>query len=158
MMALEWIRFALAAALLIFALVCFAAAVKGVWKFGYALNRMHAAGIGDTLGLLSVILALMLASGWDMGTLKLLLLVLFMWFTSPVNSHFLSQIEYFTNPGLYRETRREKTAEDAEHEKTAEDAEHEKTAGQPVPDGSGDCPDPGKTGEISDREVSEWKL
>ena len=97
----------------------------------------------------ALILALMLASGWDMGTLKLLLLVLFMWFTSPVNSHFLSQIEYFTNPGLYRETRREKTAEDAEHEKTA---------GQPVPDGSGDCPDPGKTGEISDREVSEWKL
>ena len=146
MMVLEWIRFALAAAILIFALVCFAAAVKGVWKFGFVMNRMHAAGIGDTLGLLSVILALMLASGWNMGTLKLLLLALFLWFTSPVSSHFLSQIEYFTNPGLYRETHREETAEDAEREETA---------GYRKTDGSGSCPDPGETGEGSDREISD---
>ena len=36
----------------------------------------------------------------------LLLLIVFMWFTSPASSHFLSQVEYYTNKHLYRHTER----------------------------------------------------
>ncbi len=116
MIVVEWIRFFLVAALLILGLVCFAGAVTGAWKFGFVLNRMHAAGIGDTLGLLTVILAMIVASFPSMVTLKLLLLILFLWFSSPVSSHFLAQIEYYTNPDLYREAGRQETQEDLNHE------------------------------------------
>ena len=93
----EWIRFFITAALLLLGLFSFVSAVAGVYRFGYVMNRMHAAGIGDTLGLLCVILAMAVSSGINMDTLKLLLLVFFMWFTSPVSTHFLGQVEYFNN-------------------------------------------------------------
>jgi multisubunit Na+/H+ antiporter MnhG subunit len=51
-----------------------------------------------------------------MDILKLALLVVFMWFTSPTSSHMLAQIEYYTNPHLYSHVEREisEEAEDAE--------------------------------------------
>ena len=61
------------------------------------VDILHAAGIGDTLGLLCVVSAMAVASGLNMDTLKLLFLIFFMWFTSPVSTHFLSQVEYYTN-------------------------------------------------------------
>ncbi|MBQ9065220.1 MAG: monovalent cation/H(+) antiporter subunit G [Blautia sp.] len=94
---MEWVRFFITAALLLLGLFSFISAVTGVYRFGFVMNRMHAAGIGDTLGLLCIILALAVQSGLDMDTLKLLLLIFFMWFTSPVSTHFLSQVEYYTN-------------------------------------------------------------
>ncbi|MBQ1491740.1 MAG: monovalent cation/H(+) antiporter subunit G [Blautia sp.] len=109
---MEWIRFFIVASLLAFALVSFAAAVKGAWSFGFVMNRMHAAGVGDTLGLFCVVLAMIIARGPAMESLKLLLLVVFLWSTSPVSSHFLIQIEYFTNPNLYSMAEREETEED----------------------------------------------
>ena len=98
----EWIRFAVTAALLVFALAAFATAVTGVYRFGFIMNRMHAAGIGDTAGLFGVISACVIASGWSFDSLKLILLVFFMWFTSPVSTHFLGQVEYYSNRSLYR--------------------------------------------------------
>ncbi len=94
---MEWIRFFITAALLIMGMISFISAVIGVYRFGFVMNRMHAAGIGDTLGLLCVVSAMAVASGLNMDTLKLLFLIFFMWFTSPVSTHFLSQVEYYTN-------------------------------------------------------------
>ncbi len=98
----EWIRFALTAACLIAGVFCFASAVTGVFRFGFIMNRMHASGIGDTLGLFLVIAGLVISSGISFDSLKLALLVFFMWFTSPVSAHFLGQIEYYSNRNLYR--------------------------------------------------------
>jgi multicomponent Na+:H+ antiporter subunit G len=84
--------------------------VIGIFRFGYVLNRMHASGIGDTMGLLLIVVALMIASGWNFTTLKLLLLIIFMWLTSPTSTHVLSMVEMNTNPYLDRYVRRrEKT-------------------------------------------------
>ena len=107
----EWIRFVLVALLLVIALFSFASAALGVWRFGFIMNRIHSAGIGDTLGLSALAAALMLYSGLSMQTLEILLIVVFMWFTSPVSSHFLCQIEYYTNPELYRHTGRREEEE-----------------------------------------------
>ena len=96
----EWIRFAVTAFFLIGAVVIFALAVFGVSRFGYVLNRLHAAGIGDTLGILFVVAGLVVSAGFHMESLKLLLLIFFMWFTSPVSTHFVAQVEYFTNKHL----------------------------------------------------------
>ncbi len=104
----EWIRFGFVAVFLILALIAFTAAVIGVYRFGFQMNRMHAAGIGDTLGIFCVIAACVISAGFGFDMLKLGLLILFLWFTSPASSHFLSQVEYFTNEHLYRHVDREK--------------------------------------------------
>jgi multicomponent Na+:H+ antiporter subunit G len=85
---------------MILALCSFIAAVTGAYRFGFVMNRMHAAGIGDTAGIFLVILSLAVALGPGMSTWKLLILVFFLWFTSPVSTHFLGQVEYYTNPVL----------------------------------------------------------
>ena len=105
-MTLEWIRFIAAAVLIVLGLCSFGAAVLGAYRFGYVLNRMHAAGIGDTAGLFLVIASLAVARGLQMDTLKLVVLVFFLWFTSPVSTHFLGQVEYYTNPLLGRHVKK----------------------------------------------------
>ena len=110
-----WIRFFITAVFLIIGLISFGAAVIGNYRFGYILNRVHAGGIGDTQGLLFVVAALVVSSNAALDILKLILLVVFMWNTSPVSSHFLIQIEYFTNPDLYRHVRR-RMSEDTDEE------------------------------------------
>ena len=102
----EWIRFILTAVLLFASLTAFTAAVIGAYRFGFVMNRLHAAGIGDTLGTFGMIAALLIGGGLHMSTLKLALIILFLWFTSPASSHFLAQIEYYTNPHLFRYTDR----------------------------------------------------
>ncbi len=113
----DWIVFFITAALLLSALLCFTAAVIGVYRFGFILNRIHSSGIGDSLGFLCAISAVIIATGLKMDSLKLMLLILFMWFTSPVSSHFLSQVEYYTNEHLYRYTDRIIKEESKDREK-----------------------------------------
>ncbi len=98
---MEWIRFGAVAVLLFAGLFGFASAVIGVYRFGFIMNRLHASGIGDTLGLFAVVAALVVSAGISMDSLKLALLVFFMWFTSPVSTHFLGQVAYYTGARLY---------------------------------------------------------
>ena len=52
-------------------------------------TRMHAAGITDTLGAGLILLGLMFQGGWTLVTAKLLLILIFLWLTSPTASHAL---------------------------------------------------------------------
>ena len=97
---LEWLRFALAAALMLSGVFFVASSVMGVYRFRYVLNRMHAAALGDTLGILLIILGLAVISGFSFTTLKLLLLVALWWLSSPVASHLISRLEITANPCL----------------------------------------------------------
>ena len=106
-MILEWIRFGLCAVCLITAMICCTAAVLGANRFGFIMNRLHAAGIGDTLGLFLVAVSIIIGDGFHMQELKMLMILVFMTFTSPVSSHFLTQLEYFTNPHLYSYVKRD---------------------------------------------------
>ena len=101
----EWIRFWIVALILACGVFAFVLEVAGLLRFGFVMNRMHATGIGDSLGLGCVVVALIVASGFSLVSLKLLLLVLFMWLTSPVSTHFLSRIEMNTNPFIRRHVR-----------------------------------------------------
>ena len=98
----QWIGFWVVAVCLLFGMLAFTAAVIGANRFGFAMNRLHSAGIGDTLGVMCIVGGVLGATGFHADTLKLILIIVFMWFTSPVSSHFLTQIEYYTNPELYR--------------------------------------------------------
>lgn len=96
----DWIRLIIGSPFLICGLVIFFTELFGVFHFHYVLNRMHAAAMGDTLGISSCLLGLMFFSGFNFTTLKLALIVLFLWCTSPVSSHVLARLEVATNDNL----------------------------------------------------------
>lgn len=96
----EWIRFILAAGCLVLGLVFMILSVFGVNRLHHALNRMHASAMGDTLGILFVILSLMIMRGFSLDSLKLFLVILFFWMASPVSGHMISRLEAMTNREL----------------------------------------------------------
>ena len=97
----EWVRFWITAGLLAVGLLFFIGAAMGNCRFAYVMNRVHAGGLGDTLGLLCVLLGLMVSSPGFWEGAKLLLPLVFLWICSPVSSHFLAEIEYYTNERFY---------------------------------------------------------
>ncbi len=89
----EWIRFGIVVLFLFSGVIAACCAVYGVYRFHFVLNRMHAAAIIDTLALLLVMTALIICSGISFQMLKLLLVLGFLWFASPVSSHLISRLE-----------------------------------------------------------------
>lgn len=100
---LEWIRFILFT-LLLFAGIGFEiVSVIGVNRFRFSLNRLHAASIGDTMGLTCIVLACMLKAGISLLSLKFLLVLVFMMCTSPMSGHLISLLVYRTDPAIDKE-------------------------------------------------------
>ena len=97
---LEWIRFVLGVGLLLMGLGIFLLQIFGVFKFKYVLNRMHAAAMGDTLGIGVSLSGLIVLSGLNFTSLKMALIILFLWLASPVSSHLISRLEVVTNEHL----------------------------------------------------------
>ncbi len=96
----EWIKIIIGSAFLLCGIVIFFTELFGVFHFKYVLNRMHAAAMGDTLGITSCLIGLMIFSGLNYTTLKIFLIIIFLWFASPVSSHVLSRLEAATNEDL----------------------------------------------------------
>ena len=97
MTAIEGIRFFIGAFLLLFGLGIFAIEMIGVFRFKYVLNRMHAAAMGDTLGIGFSLIGLIVMNGLDFTSLKLFLVIVFLWFSSPTSSHLIARLEVTTD-------------------------------------------------------------
>ena len=97
---LEWMRFLAGVGLLLVGMGIFALQLLGVFKFQYVLNRMHAAAMGDTLGIGISLTGLILLSGFNFTSLKMALIIVFLWLASPVSSHLISRLEVITNEHL----------------------------------------------------------
>ncbi|MCI8928165.1 MAG: monovalent cation/H(+) antiporter subunit G [Lachnospiraceae bacterium] len=97
---LEWLRLIAGGALLLSGLIIFLIELYGVFHLKYVLNRMHAAAMGDTLGISFSLVGLMIFSGLNFTTLKMMLIVIFLWLASPVSSHLLARLEVVTNEKL----------------------------------------------------------
>lgn len=108
---MEWVRFILAAACMAMGLFILVMSVFGVYKFRYALNRMHVAAMGDTLGILFFLAGIAVYFGLCFTTLKIVLVIVFFWFASPVSGHLISRLEVTTNEELeeYCEVKRDGT-------------------------------------------------
>lgn len=63
----------------------------GLWRMPNFFTRLHAAGVTDTGGAGLMLTGLMLQSGWDLVTIKLLLALFFILFTSPTAAHALAR-------------------------------------------------------------------
>ncbi len=94
---LAWIRFIAGAIFMIIGLMMFILEVFGAFRFKYVLNRMHSAAMGDTLGIASSLIGLILMCGFSFTSLKLFLIVVFLWLASPTSSHLIAQLEVVTN-------------------------------------------------------------
>lgn len=89
---MEIVRFILAAILIVVGVVFEIIAVYGIYTQKTVLPRMHAAAIGDTGALGCIILGLIVLSGFNLFSLKLFFVWVFLWLTSAVNSHVLSKM------------------------------------------------------------------
>ena len=96
----EWVRFLAGAVFLLLGLGIFLIEIIGVFRFRYVLNRMHAAAMGDTLGIGFSLAGLIVMNGFDFTSLKLFLVIVFLWFASPVSSHLISRLEVMTDETL----------------------------------------------------------
>ena len=97
MQILNWVRFVLGTGLLLVGLGIFVLQIFGVFKFKYVLNRMHAAAMGDTLGIGVSLTGLILLCGLNFTSLKMALIIVFLWLASPVSSHLIARLEVVTN-------------------------------------------------------------
>ena len=62
----------------------------GLLRMPDVYTRSHAAGITDTLGALLILVGLMFQAGFTLVTVKLIMILVFLLFTSPTASHALN--------------------------------------------------------------------
>ena len=77
----------------------------GLIRFPDFYTRLHAAGKGDTLGIALFIIGLAIYNGLNLVSLKLLLIVLFVFLANPIGCHVLSRAAF--KSGLKPWTREE---------------------------------------------------
>ncbi|MGL5149771.1 MAG: cation:proton antiporter [Clostridium sp.] len=97
------IKLILAGLFLIAGLIVLIISSVGNYRFSFILNRMQVSSISDTLGAMFIIVGLIILSGFNMTSLKLVLMILFMWFANPVASHFLAKTEVISNDDIINE-------------------------------------------------------
>jgi len=77
--------------LISFGLFFFLVGTVGVIRFPDALTRAHGAAKCDTLGAVLSLMGLMLQSGFSAVTLKLMLVILFLWTANPTATHIIAK-------------------------------------------------------------------
>lgn len=100
---LTYLRFGIGTLLIAIGLLIIVLAIIGIYRLNYILNRMHVAATCDTLGMLFILVGLVLIEGISFTSLKLALIVLFFWLSSPICSHLIAKIESRTNKNVNKE-------------------------------------------------------
>lgn len=73
-----------------------AVAIYGLFKYRDALQSLHAGALIDTLGLLLILLGVTILCGFTNTTLKIVVLIVILWWTNPVSSHLITRMELIT--------------------------------------------------------------
>lgn len=123
MSVMEILRLIIGTIFLTAGLVVFIIEVVGIFKMDYVLNRLHAAAMGDTMGLFLVMTGLCFYSGFNFTTVKIILTVVLFWIASPVASHMTALLETYTNLRLGKHLYFEGELKDLDCEKQEENKE-----------------------------------
>ena len=102
------VKYIFGIAFIVLGIIAFLISLLGVFRFKYVLNRMHAAAIGDTLGLFAVLIGSIIIQGLNLNSVKLLLILVFVWLSNPVSSHLIARSEWMTHPHIEKECEVEK--------------------------------------------------
>ena len=94
------IRFIIAAILMVIGLIFYIIQFIGIFRFKYVMNRMHAAALGDTLGSGCMTLGVLVLSGFNLASLKIILMIAFLWVTAPVCTHMLARLEVMSRKSV----------------------------------------------------------
>lgn len=97
---IDMLRIIGAIALMGFGLFSICVSAIGLFRFKCVLNRIHAAAITDTIGVLFVMGGLALLCGFTLTTLKLGIIVMFMWLAGPVVTHLIAKMELLTERNI----------------------------------------------------------
>lgn len=97
---LEWIRFGIVAALFAAGIIVLFISIFGTFRLKYSLNRMHSAAMCDSLVLMLFIAGLVIASGINVISLKILFIVFVQWCASPLVAHIFVKTKYLTDKHL----------------------------------------------------------
>lgn len=100
---IEGLGFILGTLCILIGLIIVCTSVFGNFHFKYVLNRMQVSAMEDTLGILFILLGLIFFTGFGWFALKLILVIIFFWISSPTSSHLLVQMEVITNPNITEE-------------------------------------------------------
>ncbi len=119
---MDWIRFILTALFMAAGLTIFGISTFGVFRFKYAVNRMHAAAMGDTMGVGLCLVGMAISAPDWFTAAKILMVVVFFWLSAPVSSHLLCRLEIETNERLHKYmTVHEKTLAQEREEKEGQE-------------------------------------
>ncbi|HBV85155.1 MAG TPA: cation:proton antiporter [Desulfosporosinus sp.] len=88
------IRVILTALFLVIGCFLFMIASIGVIRFPDFYSRMHAAGKGDTMGQACIIIGLIIYSGFNQVSLKLLMIMIMILIINSTASHYLAKAAY----------------------------------------------------------------
>lgn len=69
----------------------FAVGTIGILRFPDLFTRAHSASKCDTLGAVLSLVAVMIYSGWGFSSLKLLIVIIFLWITNPTATNLISK-------------------------------------------------------------------
>jgi len=100
---MEQIKMIIVAVFFVAGILTMAAGVYGMFRYKYVLNRMHIAAAIDTLGILMIMCGLIIWQGFEISSMKLVLIILFFWISGPVSSHLIARMEVSTNEDLSKE-------------------------------------------------------
>lgn len=87
-------RLILMGILLFGGLFFFMVGTVGILRFPDVFTRAHSAAKCDTLGAVLCLLALIVFNGFNVISLKILLIVVFVWITNPTATHLIAKAEY----------------------------------------------------------------
>ncbi len=88
----EWIRLAAGGLMILGGLFVFITAVIGNFRFPKALKRMHAASLGDTLGILLVMAGIVILCFAADFAVKLVAVIPLMWAAGSTCSHLIAHM------------------------------------------------------------------
>lgn len=100
---LDTIRFIISLLLTLGGLFVLLSGVVGIFKFKYSLTRLHAGALFDTAGIVLMVLGVMVGVGFNLTSLKMLIIIGILWLTSPVSGHLIGRLEVTINDELEKD-------------------------------------------------------
>lgn len=97
---LEWIRFSIVALLFGAGIITLFISLLGTFRLDYALDRLHSSAITDTLVLLLFTAGCIIASGINIISVKIIIVLFIQWCTSPLVSHMFVKAKIRTDDKL----------------------------------------------------------
>ena len=100
---LDLIRFTLSALCTLAGLFVMLSGIVGIYRFKYSLSRIHAGALFDTAGIVLMLLGVIIALGFTLTSLKMLVIICILWLTSPVSGHLIGRMEITINDELEKD-------------------------------------------------------